>query len=184
MKKYRARQAAAAAALAVLALGASGCGAINDQATTMHYDASDGIGIWGTEVQVRNLMLVTNGADKPARFIGQVSNESANDSTLSIKAGAKTIELPVKAKSSINLQDEQFAEQFTIPGSGADAGLDKTTNPGLNFKVSITTGSDAAKSVNVPVVDGTLKEYAQYVPGGFDESNAEHLKPSEAAESH
>jgi hypothetical protein len=184
VKKFRARQAAAAAALAVLALGASGCGAINEQATTIHYDASDGIGIWGTEVQVRNLLLVTNGAEHPARFIGQVSNESSKDSQLSITAGGKTITLPVKAKASINLQDEQYAEQFTIPGSGPDAGLDKTTTPGLNLKVEVTTGSDAAKTVNVPVVDGTLKEYAPYVPGGFDESNTDHLKPSESAESH
>lgn len=174
--KNRVRLAASAAALALLALGATGCGAINDQATTMHYDASDGVSVWGDALQGRNLLLVTNGADQQARFIGQLSNPTSKDATFTIAYQGKDIALPVKAGSSVNLQDQKYASQFTVPGM--DDGKNKTTNPGLVVTVAMTPGDSKAQSIDVPVVNGTLEDYAAFVPGGSDKDARKHLEPA------
>ncbi|RKW69813.1 hypothetical protein [Galactobacter caseinivorans] len=176
--KNRIRLAASAAALAVLALGATGCGAINDQATTIHYDASDGVSVWSDALQGRNLLLVTNGADQQARFIGQVSNPTTKKATFTIAFNGKNISLPVEPQSSVNLQDAKYAEQFTVPGM--DEGKNKTTNPGLAVTTSMTPGDDTAQDIDVPVVNGTLKDYAAFVPGGSDKDARKHLEPATA----
>lgn len=180
--KNRVRLAASGAALALLALGATGCGAINDQATTIHYDASDGVSVWSDALQGRNLLLVTNGADQEARFIGQISNPTTKTATFTIAYGSKSITLPVEPQSSVNLQDEKYAKQFTVPGM--NEGKNKTTDPGLAVTTSMTPGDSVAQMIDVPVVNGTLKDYAAFVPGGSDKNVREHLEPatSEAAE--
>lgn len=178
--KTRVRHAAAAAALAVLALGAAGCGAINQQATTIHYNASDGVAADAGALHARNMLLVTNGADQKARFIGSISNSGTAAGTLTVSFGGKDITLDVPAQGKVNLQDEQYASKFTVPGSGKDAGENKTTDPGLDVEVTFGDGGSSS-TVKVPVVTGELKEYAPFVPGGYDESNNDHLKPSEKA---
>lgn len=177
--KTRVRRTAAAAALAVLAFGAAGCGAINQQATTIHYDASDGVSVWSNSIQVRNLLLVTNGEPKPARFIASVTNTGASDETLKVAFNGKSIELNVKSKETINLQDEKYAEQFTVPG--AKGGKGKTTTPGLDVTVTVTPGNEAAQEIDVPVVNAAIKDYAPYVPGGADKDTWDHLTPSSSA---
>ena len=68
-QKFRGRRAAAAAALAVMALGATGCAAINQQATTLQYDASDGVGFSVGGLQARNMLAKVCSLDlHPASF--------------------------------------------------------------------------------------------------------------------
>lgn len=179
--KSRVRVAASAAALAVIAVGASGCAAINEQATTMHYDASDGVSAGDrSDVVANNLMLVTNGDGAQARFIGHVANNSDEAKDFSIDFDGQNVSTNVKAGSDVNLQDKKFADSFTIDGSSD--GKDKTTDPGLNVAVTVKTGSTST-DVNIPVVNGTIKDYEQYVPGGSDPDARQHLEPSDKASS-
>ena len=179
--KSRVRHVAAAAAMAVLALGAAGCGAVNQQATTLQYNASDGVAANVGTLHARNMVLVTNGADAQARFIGSVSNSGTDAGTLTVSFGGKDMAVEVPAGAPVNLEDDSFASALTVDGSGKDAGAGKTTDPGLDVKVTFSDGS-ATEEVSVPVVTGALKEYAPFVPGGYDESNNDHLKPVEKAE--
>ena len=56
--------------------GVTGCGAINEQATTIQYAASDGIVLNVGDLDVRNLMLVTKSATDEARLLGSLVNDT------------------------------------------------------------------------------------------------------------
>lgn len=172
-QKNRARRAVAAAALAVLALGVTSCGAINEQATSFQYAASDGIVLNVADIEVRNLMLVSKSANDEARLIGSIINPSATAQTLNLKLSTGSVSIQVPAKSVVDL--EKDANKKVIPATGVTPGLQAQAT------LSIDGSSVAAK---IPVVDGTLEEYRQFVPGGFDSSDLEHLVPSPKPEGH
>jgi hypothetical protein len=170
-QKIRGRRAVAAAALAVMALGATGCGAINPQATTANYAPSDGISLNVGDVQARNLMLVTNSAEEEARVLGSLVNntENAQSLTLSVDGGSVTIDVP--AMTTKKLEDD--ANKTILPSAGAEPGA----------HADVTAAIDGITSEEaVPVVNGALAEYRPYLPGGYDESTVEHLQHAEDAE--
>ena len=172
-QKNRARRAVAAAALAVLALGVTSCGAINPQATSMQYAASDGIILDVADLEVRNLMFVTKSANDEARVLGSVVNNTATAQTLELKLATGSVSIPVAAKSVVKLEDD--ANKVLLTSTGVI--------PGEQAQTTVLAGSDSATAF-VPVVDGVLEEYRQFVPGGFDPSDAAHLVPSPKAEGH
>lgn len=177
--KSRARLAASAAALAVLAFGATGCSAINQQATTLHYNASDGVSVGTAQtLEGHNLLLVTNGDKEPARLLGTVTNGTDSAQTFTVKLNGKTASTSVKAHESAKLQDDQFASEFTFPGS--TGGELKATTPGLDVSVEFTPGKSTKQTMSIPVINGTIEDYAQYVPGGSDPDVRDHLEPSAA----
>lgn len=167
------RRIAVSLAAAALAFGVTSCGAINDQATSTVYAASDGINVDVADAAVRNLMLVTNADASEARLIGTVVNDSDKALSLKIAAGdAAAVTLSVPADSSLKLEED----------------ANKTLVTGLDIKAgqhAATTFTSAGSTVDfsVPVVDGTLAEYRSFVPGGHDEATTEHLTPSEHATS-
>jgi len=178
--KNRVRLAASAAALAVLAFGAAGCGAINQQATTLHYNASDGVSIGTAQtLQAHNLLLVTNGDKAPARLLGNVTNGTSSTQTFKVSFNGHTASTSVAPGKSANLQDDSFAKDFTFPGS--DGGELKSTTPGLDVKMEITPGKSTQQDLVVPVTNGTIEDYAKYVPGGSNPDVRDHLEPSAAA---
>ncbi|GAA3679078.1 hypothetical protein GCM10023081_16670 [Arthrobacter ginkgonis] len=167
-QKIRGRRAVAAAALAVIALGATGCGAINEQATTLHYAASDGIVFDVADLKVRNLMLVTGSATEEARAIGTVVNNTDAAKTLNLSIGSNTASVKVPAKTSLKLEDD--ANELVIPTA--------TVEPGADVDAVASVGS-ARTDISIPVVNGALEEYRQYVPGGYDPTTTDHLTKSE-----
>lgn len=172
-QKNRARRAVAAAALAVLALGVTSCGAINEQATTFQYAASDGIILNVADLEVRNLMFVTKNATDEARVLGSVVNNTDTAQTLELKLDTGSVSIPVAAKSVVKLEDD--ANKVLLSSTGVI--------PGEQAKTTVTVGN-ASDTALVPVIDGILEEYRQYVPGGFDPSDVAHLVPSPKAEGH
>ena len=150
----RGKLAIAAAAIGVGLLSVTGCGFVNAQQTTHQYSASDGIKADLGPLQLRNILIVASGENEPGRVIGAVFNTSATDATLTVSGanGAQT-EIPVKANGETFLTDT------------ADAAILSTAGviPGGLVPVTIRSGSDSA-TVNVPVLDGTLPEYAKYLP--------------------
>ncbi len=150
----RGKLAIAAAAIGVGLLSVTGCGFVNAQQTTHQYSASDGIKADLGPLQLRNILIVASGENEPGRVIGAVFNQSSSDATLTLSGanGAQT-EIPVKANSETYLNDT------------ADAAILSTAGviPGGLTPITIRSGSDSA-TINVPVVDGTLPEYAKYLP--------------------
>ncbi|MDP9889297.1 hypothetical protein J2X98_002902 [Pseudarthrobacter enclensis] len=147
-------------ALTAAALGASlltaGCGYITPQQTSHQYSASDGIRTDLGPLQLRNILIVSNGEDEPGRLIGAVYNSSSKDVTLTVNGakGSQT-QVPVKANS------------YTLLNDKSDAAILSTTGgkPGSMVDVKISeNGTNVSNTVKVPVLDATLKEYKDYVP--------------------
>ncbi|MFY9679151.1 hypothetical protein [Glutamicibacter protophormiae] len=167
------RRIAASLAVAALAFGVTSCGAINQQATDIDYAASDGINVNVADAEVRNLMFVTNTEATDARLIGTVVNDGKSDLNLEIKAGnASSVTVKVAAEGATKLEDDK--NKTVISDLGIMAGKHADTK----FTVSGTT-----VDFSVPVVDGTLAEYRDFVPGGYKAATTEHLVPSPKTES-
>lgn len=147
-------------ALTAAALGASlltaGCGYITPQQTSHQYSASDGIRADLGPLQLRNILIVSTGEDKPGRLIGAVYNSSSKDVKLTVNGakGSQT-EVPVKANS------------YTLLNEKSDPAILSTTGgqPGALVDVKISeNGTNVSNTVKVPVLDATLEEYKNYVP--------------------
>ena len=146
------------AAIGVGVLSATGCSYINPQSTDQQYAASDGVRTDLGSLQLRNILIVSNGTDKPGRVIGAVYNTSDSDVRLTITgAGGSSTELTVKSEGQYMLnQDEPPAVLDSV--SAAPGQMEK-----------LTLSQDGSKGpqtqdLSVPVLDGTLKEYQQYLP--------------------
>jgi len=150
----RGKLAIAAAAIGVGLLSVTGCGFVNAQQTSHQYSASDGVRADLGKLQLRNMLIVSSGEKAPGRVIGAVFNQSNSDATLTLSGanGAQT-EIPVKAMSETYLNDTADAAVLSTAG----------VRPGGLTPVTIRSGSDSA-TINIPVVDGTLPEYAKYLP--------------------
>lgn len=162
----------AAVALAALSLGVTSCGAINQQATTVHYAASDGIVANVGDLGLRNVLFVEADKTSEARLLGTLVNDTNEPLTMSMKVNGTTLEFSVPAKSVKEF--EKDSNKTLIPSTGVIAGAQVPTT---------VTVADTSTEVKVPVVDGTLPEYRPFVPGGYDSSTTEHLTPSPKSES-
>lgn len=155
-------------------LGATGCSATNLQATTLQYNASDGVHATVGPVEVRNIMLISNGAEEEARVLGSLYNDTDSDVQVTLQSeDGSSVELTVPADNRLSLEEDENEAVF------ASAGED----PGALVPVTIQVNSDTTE-VRVPVLNGALPEYREFVPGGFDEAALEHLAPTEAATEH
>jgi hypothetical protein len=150
----------ATAAIGVSLLSVTGCGYINPQQTAEQYSASDGIRADVGPLQIRNLMIVSTGEDKPGRVIGAVYNSSSNDVKLTLNgaAGSQT-EISV-AKNSYTLLNETTDPAILSTTGGIPGSL-----VAVKFKESGTGQDTEAK---VPVLDATLPEYQEYLPEGSE----------------
>ncbi|MBX3077784.1 MAG: hypothetical protein KF692_00920 [Cryobacterium sp.] len=72
----RARLAASAALVALLAIGTTGCTFITDQATTTKYDPSDGISATIGDIQLENTALVTADGTTASLLINVVNHSA------------------------------------------------------------------------------------------------------------
>jgi hypothetical protein len=170
-QKNRGRRAAAAAAIAMLTLGATGCGAINEQATTFQYAASDGIVLNVGDLNVRNLLIVTKSATDKARLIGSLVNSTDAAQTLKVELSTGSVSISVPAKTTVKLEEIEKI----LPSTGV--------LPGSRVEATLSVGSNS-DGITIPVIDGTLEEYREFVPGGFDEHSLEHLTPEPKTEEH
>ena len=152
----RGKLAMATAALAIGLLSLTGCGYINAQQTTQQYSSSDGTRTDLGPLQLRNFIIVSDGEGKPGRVIGAVYNTSSNDVILTIKGaeGSQT-QVPVKKNS------------YTMLNGSSDAAILSTTGtkPGALAEVTISeNGTNKDAKFTVPVLDGTLVDYKNFVP--------------------
>lgn len=146
----------AAVAIGAGLLSVTGCGYINAQQTSHQYAASDGVKADLGSLELRNIVIVSTGTDKPGRVIGAVFNQSSSDATLVINgASGSQTSIPVKANSETYLNEDTDSAILSSAGG----------NPGSLVTVSISSGSESAK-LQVPVMDGSLAEYQKYLPAG------------------
>lgn len=160
-----ARRAAAAAVL-IGALSATGCSAINYQATTHSYSASDGTMFDADNVSLRHIMFVAGEEGGPARLLGQVAHggpESQGPAQVSIEAAGETFDLTLEPGEAVNLEHDQ---ELIVPAI--------QVSPGSLQDITVSVDG-TQETFGATVVDGAIAEYRALLPEGFDESMAEHL---------
>lgn len=141
------RGAAAALSLAVVA-GLAACSPIT---TDRPYAASDGIRVEITDgVTAENLLVLTSAKGAPGAVQGGLVNNGTTDVTVAID----TLRFDVPARSTVLLGGET-GEEATISAVAAA--------PGSLLRIPVGTPENASE-VPVPVLDGTLSEYADHVP--------------------
>ena len=157
------RIASSIALAAGLALGLSGCNLIAPQATTIPYAPSDGIDVDLDGAFVRNLLLI---ADE--------SGENFNVVFTGVNNGTEDVQVTINF---IDQGSQQAAAEFTLePGSTEFGNPEGDLPPTLVSLPDVMVGStvDAYFQTpggtevqrDVPVLDGTLEEYADFVIDG------------------
>lgn len=165
--KNRVQRALVAGAAALALLGTAGCSAISEQATTFSYAASDGIVADIGPIDLRNLMILAADAESQGRVLGTAANNSDSPVQLSLAVAGSTASVTVPANGQIRFEQDENETTLSNPG-----GI-----PGSIVDVTVQVNSDS-EVVGVPVLDGTLPEYAEFVPGG---TPAETTAPTESA---
>ncbi|GAA4770642.1 hypothetical protein [Citricoccus nitrophenolicus] len=166
-----ARKASVAGLAAVALLGATGCSAINQQATTLQYAPSDGIVADVGGAELRNVALITSAPEAESRYIGTLSSATGEPLEVSITVDGTQTRFSVPGEESLILEDP--ANEQVIPSSGG--------RPGTIVDATVEVNGES-DTVGITILDGTLPEYREFVPGGADPAADEHLYETPAAE--
>lgn len=150
---------AASAVLAIAILsGTVGCGLMAPQATTIQYDAGDGVGGEVGEVAIRNAILITEDGKSANLVVTIVNNgDSAHNLNVQYEAGTEkvTTSLTVDANSSVTVGTPD-APAIILDGVDAE--------PGTLFPVYMQYGNETGVELLVPVLDGSMGAYSTLAP--------------------
>ncbi|HEU5222348.1 MAG TPA: hypothetical protein VFU07_01545 [Candidatus Lumbricidophila sp.] len=150
-------RAAAIAAFALsIALGTTGCGLMTYQATTAHYDPSDGVSAQVGDVSVRNVILISNG-EKGATLLLAAVNHHDSPATVSVSVAGERTGLgsfTVDGNSSVSFGGDASSKAPVLETLKAE--------PGTLVKLYLQYGSAEGQTLQVPVLDGRLPEYKQF----------------------
>lgn len=154
----RARLAASAVIVALLAVGTTGCTFITPQATSKMYDASDGIGTMLGDIRVDNALLVTADGTTASLLINLV-NHTDYGIQVNIQyenADQKKINDSIYVNSdSVTSVGGADASKFVLTGIDAPAGS--------LFPVFLQYGDVTGKQMWLPVL-APNGEYASLAP--------------------
>ena len=157
----KARLAASAALALGIALGASGCSMVTYQATTEHYDASDGVSVDVGDLDLRNILVVSDdGVD--GTLVMTVVNNGTDDVSLDVQfGGSDTQTVKVDAGSQVvfgvdDVEGTDVLEPILLE--------DIDTLPGAFLPMFFEySGAEGVEKL-IPVLDGRLPEYENLVP--------------------
>ncbi len=139
---------------AVLAAVLSGCSATNPITTEKPYSASDGVRATLGPVTAENLMLVAAEADGPGALQGALSNRGEAAVAVTVGVGDDAQRFWIES-----------GDTVLLGGTGGEDAVFTTPDaPGATTDLTLTTDADGTETVPVPVLDGTLPEYADLVP--------------------
>lgn len=162
------RLAPSLALAAALALGLTGCGLIAPQGTTQPYEASDGIDVTLTGVDVRNLMLITNDDAKEFNVVFTGVNIGESNQRVSIDFADKA----GKQLGSANFTVEPGTTVFGGPEGTREVVSLANVIAGSTVTAFVQTQGDEMER-QVPVLNGDLQddkgtyvfpEYRDYTP--------------------
>ncbi|KNC20485.1 hypothetical protein AC792_00365 [Arthrobacter sp. RIT-PI-e] len=153
-------------------LGVSGCSLVAEQQTRDIKAVSDGIENQVGPIELRNLIVIADDEGIDGRMVGTLANSSDEDVDLTISAGSTTTDITVDAGGEFRFEEES-AEDGTFEG------IDSIPGSVLNVDFAVE-GEDS--TVSIPVLDGTLQEYRDFVPGGYTPRPSEPAATSEAEE--
>lgn len=151
----RARAVAAIALSAAVALGLSGCTMWMHVETARPYHPSDGINFTVGDLELRNVLVVTEDGEL-GNLLGTAVNLTGSDIDFTVQWKAdgayQEIELTADANGRTSFGVD---EQVTLEPLGEGPG---------GLLAAVVHVSDGQKGVRIPVLDGTLVEYEDAVP--------------------
>lgn len=153
----RAQRLSLIAAIGIGAMAFTGCSAINQQSTTLVYSASDGVRKDMGSLELRNVLIISGGKDAPGRVLGTFYNTSKADITLTI-SGAQGSQTEITVKPGTPLVLNGASDEAILSSVSVIPGAVET----LTLRQS--GGATETATLDVPVLDGTLKEYKTLVP--------------------
>jgi hypothetical protein len=155
----------------VLALAAalSGCSVTNQITTEVAYSASDGVRATLGDLTAENLLIVAEAADAPGALQGALTNRGDEALTVELSLEGSSERVRVESGATVLLgggsgeggADGDEREQVVFDTAGA---------PGSTVELTLSTGAAGDETVPVPVLDGTLPEYADLVPEVVEET--------------
>ncbi|ADG73574.1 putative lipoprotein [Cellulomonas flavigena DSM 20109] len=159
----RTTRAAVAGLAAAAALALTGCSATNPITTLDSYAASDGTAAQVGSVRALNLLVVAEAEGAAGVLTGALSNRSGDDEDVTLTVGGgEPVDVEVAAGSSVLVGVTDVPAGYAtveVPVAAVD------TAPGGLTTVTIASGSSGTTEIRVPVVDGTLPEYAAVLEG-------------------
>ncbi|WP_394280417.1 DNA modification methylase [Microbacterium sp.] len=140
---------------AAVVLGATGCNMLAPQATTIEYSASDGRNVPDSgPLKVRNAMIIANEDGSMGNFIAGIVNSTDEDLVLNVGLGSDLQTIPVAARSTVSLGVTSAPMLFQNLGA----------IPGSDVEMSFQSGDGEGVEVAIPILDGTLPYYTEFVP--------------------
>ncbi|PFG30784.1 hypothetical protein [Paramicrobacterium agarici] len=157
----RSRFAAIVVLAAAVALGTSGCGLLASQATTIRYDASDGVSGSVGDVDVRNALIIAGEDGAVGHLVVTLINNGTSSHSVTVEfADGTSTDVMIEA-------DEVFT--FSADAERDDEYENIVIDP-LTVQVGSTTevffqyGTETGVTLDVPVYTGELEEYSTLVP--------------------
>jgi len=149
------RRLAPIALAAAVLLGATGCSMVSPQATTIPYSPADGVNIPDSgPLDVRNVLIVADESGSTGNLIAAIVNDTDSTQKLNVGVAGAVQTVTVPARTTLSLGVD--ADPMAIPGLNS--------KPGTNVEVSFQSGDGSGVSQSVQVLDGTLPQYAEFVP--------------------
>lgn len=157
----KARVAASVVLALAVAFGTAGCGFIAPQATTKHYDASDGVSGTVGQIDVRNALIVTSDtSNKTGNLVVTLVNNDSTSHDVTISAGDQN-----DAKVTVKPGEVKQVGATPHKDSASNVFLTNfTAQPGSLYPVYFQYGDETGVQLKVPVLDGGLEEYKDLVP--------------------
>ncbi|HEX5331980.1 MAG TPA: hypothetical protein VFW79_04990 [Cellulomonas sp.] len=146
---------AAAGVVALAGLALAGCSATNEITTAKAYSASDGVRAVLGDITAENLIVLTSAQGAPAALQGAFTNRGTAAITVSITSGTVAIGTVRVDPATTVLVGGDTGKKITFTADNAPGGVTPLT---------LATGPGGSLTVSVPVLDGTLPEYATLVP--------------------
>ncbi len=167
-------RASGVAAALTAGLLLAGCSAPNPIETSKPYDASDGVGVTLGDVRGINLMILSEGSGKPGVLHGAFTNDGTQDVTLTIAFGAAGAAADAEPSDDPATIDLPAGETVLLSDAEDDSKLQVVTErvgvtstpvaPGSLAPISVSSDVAGGETLRVPVLDGTLPDYASLVP--------------------
>ena len=154
------RKIATVAIAASLMLGTSGCTFVSPIASRIEYAPSDGSQVTLKHVDARNFIYLSDGEGHFGLF-GSLVNRGVTSTSVKLQyTDATTSE---KKEAFFTLLPSQKLD-FGYNGASA-LNYDLGGKPGQVVTVFVVADGEAGQGMNVPVLDGTLPEYAELYKG-------------------
>ena len=143
----------------LVALTVSGCSATNEVTTNTPYALSDGVRATLGPVVADNLMVISSAKGEPGVVSGALTNTGTQTVQVTLTAAGQTTgsTLRVDAGGTVYLGTGTDLGE-NVPVASVDAA------PGQVVALTLAAPSAGTTTVQVPVLDGTLPQYATLVP--------------------